>query len=77
VRILKIILVAALFAACVYVSTANAWATNFADHVLESAPQLPASDWSTVTNVPLTVGDQLSVTLSMDAAGRFYRLRKP
>ena len=54
-----------------------AWATNFADHVLEFATSQPAAGWSTVTNATTTIGDRLSVTLDTDAAQRFYRLRKP
>lgn len=53
------------------------WATNFADHVLESAFSLPAAGWSTVTNTAATIGDRLSVMVDAAASPRFYRLRKP
>lgn len=52
------------------------WATNFADHVLEYATNLPAAGWSTVTNVIVVAGDRLSVTTEASAAQRFFRLRK-
>ena len=54
-----------------------AWATNFADHVLEFAASLPAAGWSTVTNAVATIGDRLSVTVDTAASQRFFRLRKP
>jgi hypothetical protein len=53
------------------------WATNFDHHVLEYANQLPALNWSTVTNVPVYLGEHFAVTLDMEASERFYRLRKP
>jgi hypothetical protein len=53
------------------------WRTNFSDLVLESAPSLPAADWSPVTNAVTPAGNRYSVTLDMDAPQRFYRLRKP
>lgn len=59
------------------VSVQIAWATNFADHVLESTTRLPAPGWGTVTNAPVIAGERVSVTLDMDVSIRFYRLRKP
>src|SRR5207247_1902969 len=53
-----------------------AWATNFADHVLEYATSLPATGWTTVTNAVATIGDRLSVTVDTGASKRFFRLRK-
>ena len=54
------------------------WATNFTDYVLESATDLRALDWTTVTNtVPASVGERVSVTRDVEGAQRFYRLRKP
>ena len=53
------------------------WATNFTDHVLEYAANLPATAWNPVTNQVTTTGDRFSVTLETDAAQRVYRLRKP
>ena len=53
------------------------WPTNFSDHVLESVTSLQSLSWGPVTNVPVTVGDQLSVTLTMETSECFYRLRKP
>ena len=54
-----------------------AWATNFADHVLESTTSSPALGWATVTNAPGIAGERVSVTLDMDVSNRFYRLRRP
>jgi hypothetical protein len=54
-----------------------AWATNFADYLLEAATSLSVPDWSTVTNSPVTTGERVVVTLEAEAAGRFYRLRRP
>ncbi len=54
-----------------------AWATKFADHVLEYATSLPAAAWNTLTNAAVTLGDRLSITVDTDAGQRFYRLRKP
>jgi hypothetical protein len=53
------------------------WATNFSDHILEDATNLPAAGWSPVTNTVTTVGDRFSVTVDTNAPRRFYRLRKP
>jgi hypothetical protein len=53
------------------------WATNFTDHVLEYATNVPTAAWSTVTNAVSTVGDHRSVTVYPDASQRLYRLRKP
>jgi hypothetical protein len=53
------------------------WATNFTDHALEYARNLPATAWNPVTNQVATVGDRFSVTLDTDAALRVYRLHKP
>ena len=53
------------------------WATNFTDHVLEYATNLPATVWGTVTNEVTIIGDRFSVTLQADAALRVYRLHKP
>ncbi len=54
-----------------------AWGTNFADYLLESAAVLLGPGWRTVTNAPSIAGERFSVTLDMDVATRFYRLRKP
>ena len=54
------------------------WATNVADHILESAAHLPPAEWSTVTNALVISGDRLSVIVeTTDAPQRFFRLRKP
>ncbi len=51
------------------------WATNFADHVLESATQLPDAGWNSVTNAADRAGDRFSVVVDADVPKRFYRLR--
>lgn len=53
------------------------WATNFTDHVLESAGSLSAAGWSTVTNSVAITGQNFSITVATAEALRFYRLRKP
>jgi hypothetical protein len=58
-------------------SVQMAWATNFADYLLESATSLPVPSWGTVTNARIIAGERVSVTLDMDVSDRFYRLRKP
>jgi hypothetical protein len=53
------------------------WPTNFASYVLQYARDLPASDWSAVTNSVALTGDRFSVTLDADSQKRFFRLRNP
>jgi hypothetical protein len=53
------------------------WVTNFGSYILESAGELPAQGWNTVTNVATNTGNHLSVTLNTVATASFYRLRKP
>lgn len=53
------------------------WATEFADHVLEYATDLPAAGWSAVPEPVSNDGDRFSVVLETTGAQRFYRLRKP
>ena len=53
------------------------WASNFADHVLDSTTNSLTSGWGAVTNPRIAVGDRISVDLDMDLPSRFYRLRKP
>jgi hypothetical protein len=50
------------------------WTTNFANYVLESAPQLQAG-WTAVTNPPTISGGRYVVTVSISAGSRFFRLR--
>jgi hypothetical protein len=54
-----------------------AWSTNFAGHVLEYSPALPALSWNIVTNTTTITGDRIAVTLDAGISNRFYRLRKP
>lgn len=53
------------------------WPTNFVDHRLEYATNLPPTAWNLVTNPVTTVSDRFSITLEPDAGERVYRLHKP
>ena len=53
------------------------WATNFADYVLEYASEVPAVNWTTVTNTIGSTNDVLSVTLDAAGSPRLYRLHRP
>jgi hypothetical protein len=53
------------------------WATNFTEHVLESANQLPAPSWNTVTNAVTVTGNRFVVAVNAGGTQRFFRLRKP
>lgn len=51
-----------------------AWpAGTSANWVLQSAPELDPTNWTTVTNAPVTVDGQPGVVLDKDAAHRFFR----
>jgi len=52
------------------------WATNFANHILESASSLPAVEWSAVPNAVVQAGDWFSVNLEGGETQRFFRLRQ-
>jgi hypothetical protein len=54
-----------------------AWPASFSDFVLESAPELPATAWSAVTNGVAVAADLRTVVVETDAMGRLYRLRGP
>jgi hypothetical protein len=51
------------------------WPTNAAGLNLESSTDLLGSFWSPVTNVPVPVGSQFTVTSDAAGPARFYRLR--
>jgi hypothetical protein len=51
------------------------WPTNAAGLSLESTADLRSGNWSPVTNAPVVVGDQYSVTNNISAGSQFYRLR--
>jgi len=53
------------------------WTTNFAEHNLEYATNLPTTVWSPVTNSVTTNGAFYSVTIGTSANQRVYRLHKP
>jgi hypothetical protein len=54
-----------------------AWSTNFVDRILECATNLPARDWSTVTNSPTSINQRFVVTVAISGPQRFFRLRGP
>jgi hypothetical protein len=44
---------------------------------LETTAVLGAqTNWATITNAPITIGDQNTVTIDAAAQAQFYRLRK-
>ena len=51
-----------------------AWASAF---TLESATNLPSANWSMVTNTVQEVGNTREVTVPIDGAQQFFRLRSP
>jgi hypothetical protein len=51
------------------------WPTNAAGLSLESSADLSGGIWTPVTNAPVAVGEQYSVTNEVSAGSRFYRLR--
>jgi hypothetical protein len=59
------------------VQTQFSWSTNFAGFSLESATNLPAAAWITVTNSAAIQGQQFTVTVDTTSPQQYYRLRKP
>ena len=56
---------------------ALSWSTNAAGFTLETTFALPASSWNAVTNVPVVLGSQFSVTVPATNAQQYFRLRQP
>jgi len=53
------------------------WSTNAQSFVLQFAPDLsPGAQWTDMTNTPVRVGNQWTVTDSVLGDGRFYRLHR-
>ena len=52
------------------------WLTKASGWDLESTARLTTPNWSTVTNVPIIVGTNFSVTVSNGMTQQFYRLHK-
>lgn len=52
------------------------WPTNITNYVVEYAPSMSATNWTTVTNVPAVVDGQNAVYLGTEQAGQFFRMRK-
>ncbi|MEO7514200.1 MAG: hypothetical protein ABIW93_00190 [Verrucomicrobiota bacterium] len=52
------------------------WPTNATDFVLETNSNLNTTNWVAVTNVPVVVNDQNTVTNSITNSTGFYRLKK-
>jgi hypothetical protein len=55
------------------------WPTNFTGFVLESSAELApaAANWKPVGTAPVVLGGQFIVIQRSDAAGQFFRLRRP
>ncbi len=53
------------------------WTTNASAYALESSGTLAQGPWTPVTNSPVVVGDQKTVTVGTAGGSRFYRLKKP
>ena len=52
------------------------WPVGAAGFALQVAGQLPATNWSTITNMASVAGDQRVITLSAAGGSQFYRLGK-
>jgi len=52
------------------------WTASTTEFTLQTTDKLPATTWSTVTNSPVMVGGLNQVTLPINGAAAFYRLRK-
>lgn len=52
------------------------WSTNFGGFNLESATNLTAPAWTTVTNVLISQGQQFTVTVDATLPQQFFRLHK-
>jgi hypothetical protein len=59
------------------VQTQFSWSTNSTGFSLESATNLPAAAWITVTNSVATQGQQFTVTVDTTLPQQYFRLRKP
>ncbi len=53
------------------------WPSSFAEFVLESAPALPASSWTAVTNAVAPLGNLNTVVVGTGTTAQFFRLRGP
>jgi hypothetical protein len=52
------------------------WPSCYGDFELETADELPARNgWNSVTNAPVAIGNQLTVTNAASEAGQYYRLK--
>ena len=53
------------------------WPVTASGFVLESSETLSPANWTAVNAVPVTNGNQITVTLPLSASDRLYRLRHP
>jgi hypothetical protein len=57
-------------------SVTLSWPVGAAGFTLEATDQLTSANWSTMTNVPVIIGDQKVTMLEATGNTRFYRLKK-
>jgi hypothetical protein len=57
-------------------SVVLSWPTAATDFILESAASISAASWTTVTDVPNVSGDQNTLSFTIGAGNRFYRLKE-
>ena len=55
--------------------TLLSWPLTASGYALESTPTLTASNWQTVTNIPVIMRDRYAVTNHWGEQARFIRLR--
>ena len=57
-------------------SVTFSWPVGASGFALQVAGQLPATNWSSVTNAAVVMGNQKVVTLEMSSGNQFFRLTK-
>ncbi|MBI2928427.1 MAG: hypothetical protein HYY24_22385 [Verrucomicrobia bacterium] len=53
------------------------WPASVSGAVLETTDSLPPTSWLPVAVTPVTIGDQTAVTVDIEGAMKFYRLKRP
>jgi hypothetical protein len=62
-------------ALCIAQRIVVGWPPSATNYVLEAADTLPASSWTTVTNIPVLLDSQMAVIVEPSADMRFFRMR--